>query len=351
MADGSSAITESTNANISATTRDMWIKTRRSAIYMKMPMLAKLLMRQRVTWSAGDKITRPIEFAEMDSLGQSYTVNEAMTSGTVTTMTKPWFSRKRFQLPLKYTVDEWEANVGSGGGEEQVINFARYLVEKGQRGARLYMYKKMFHVSTTDAGAYFQSIPQALDHSVTYGHTTRTATTVNAWWQGVSLADTFTDQDTAVAASINTVRNLASKCSIYGSDKRDMMLLVGPTVFLNLKSQVDASNITTNPGEMVKYGFESFTIDSIEVVRDDFLDAGVLSAETSPTTPTTWMFLLNVYDWELRLHPQRQITLTPFKYQGENEDATDSWLARIMASGNLVCWHPRGNGWLSNVSQ
>ena len=341
----SDALTEATNRNISATTRDFWIKSWGTGVMLKMPLFAMLYDRKRIGWMGGDKITKPIQMAEMDELFQWYTEHEPLTSATKETATKPWFGRKFGTFPIKFTATEWAAQEGTG--ETKVIDFSKYLVETSQRGARIAMYKALYAAASTDAGAKFQSVVQALNHDATYGHTTRATTATNVFWQSASIAGTYADQDTAVAPAIKTVRDLHSAADMYASDKTDWFVLVGPSIYESLKSQVDASAVNVNPGTMCKYGFQAFTIDGLEIVKDNYLTAANLSAET---TPQYWLFLININDWEMRMAPDRAFTLKPFVWQGDRDGGTDSWLSRLMVAGNHICWNPRGNGWLSNVS-
>jgi len=341
----SDAVTASTNANISATTRDFFLDTVVDEVFMKMPLLAKLLLRDQVTWKGGTNITRPVSTDELDSLAQSYTVGEPMTAGRKAPLTKPWFTWKYFQVPIVYTLDEFIQN---GGEDMQVVDFAEYLTQKAQKAAKIKLYKMMYHVtSTPDTDSGFNSLVGALDHDVKYGHTTRTTTTVNKWFQGASMAETYADQDTAYTIGVNLFRRMVSACDMFVDDPANYLLVVGPSLYLSLKSQVDGSNITTNPGELVKYGFQSFTLDGIEVVKDPYLRAAGLTAET---TPEKWAFLINVNDFELRLHPERSFRYEPLKWQGDMVDGVDEWLGRILVAGNLVCWRPNGSIWLSTVT-
>ena len=68
------------------------------------------------------------------------------------------------------------------------------------------------------------------------------------------------------------------------------------------------------------------------------------------STMKTWVFILNLQYWELRIHNQRNFNMTGFKWQGDVANGYDYWLARIMVQGNLMCWKPNSSMWLSNIS-
>jgi hypothetical protein len=68
------------------------------------------------------------------------------------------------------------------------------------------------------------------------------------------------------------------------------------------------------------------------------------------STTKTWFFILNMNFWELRIHTARNFKMTDFKWQGEQANGFDYYLARILLKGNFVCWKPNSSMWLSNVS-
>lgn len=90
-------------------------------------------------------------------------------------------------------------------------------------------------------------------------------------------------------------------------------------------------------------------IDGIEIVQDSFLTAGLVDHSGTTLAAEKWMLLLNIPDWELRLHP-KHFKFTGFTWQGDRQDGYDEWLARIMIAGNLICWKPNGSIFLNNVS-
>lgn len=343
----SSAITASTNAEIEASTRDLWKQGVKPQVLLQMPMLAKLYDGRRFVWRDGKTITQTVKYQEVDSLYQAYTVGTPMNGGRVQNKTKPWFYSKLAQIPITWDVDEELYNVS--GGENSPVDLAASRVEDAVLGTRIGLYKAMYDADTTDTGNSFQSIVQALNHDATYGGTTRATTATNKWFQGASLDDTYADQDTAVAISISLIRQMIDKMleNSKQTNASNLMFLMGPANYRKLKSQVD-STMHYTPGPMnVKYGFDSFTLDGAEVVKDYYLTANNLSAET---TPEKWVFGLNIPDWEFAIHPNRNFKLTPFRWQAEVAGGTDSWLARVLLGGNLICWKPNGSIWRSNVS-
>ncbi|HUX01929.1 MAG TPA: hypothetical protein VMY35_13215, partial [Phycisphaerae bacterium] len=109
---GADAVSASTNTNISSTTRDCALRSVVDEVFLGMPLLAKLYLRQQMSWTGGTNITRPIKIANMDSVYQAYSPGEQLTSGRVATLTKPWFTWGYTQVPSTYTLEEYLQNGG-----------------------------------------------------------------------------------------------------------------------------------------------------------------------------------------------------------------------------------------------
>jgi len=327
--------------NLSATTRDLFLSSVHKALFLRIALLARLVDANQVSWEGGENIKAPVDMAEMDDLAQAYTVNETLNSGSKTLLQTPKFGWKYVQVPMKYTVEELVANTGSG--ETQIVNFVEYLAKKGMRGARLKLLEMMYAAgsSTCDTDAEFQSVPDALTHDITYGNKERADTTTNKWWQGASGDGTYTDWDTAIAPTINNFRMLADAIALYTEMPGDLLAITSHTNFRRLKSQVEAQRIY-NPGRLAKYGFNSMEIDGIEVVAEPYLE--------QDSDRKKYFMLINIPDWEFRVHPSRAFKVTDFKWQGDVPNGLDEFLGRVMLAGNLVCWRPSASLFRSNMS-
>ena len=121
-----------------------------------------------------------------------------------------------------------------------------------------------------------------------------------------------------------------------------------------MQSQVEASTNyprTNQTPLAMKYGFTTLDIDGIEVVHDPGLDLNYTAGTTTAGTYTPeWFFLLHIPDWELRLHPDRSMKMTDFTWQADQANGLDARLARVLTSGNLVCWQPNASCWRSYVA-
>jgi len=309
--------------------------------------MARLLLDRKISWEGGKYITAPVDKAEMDSLSQSYKAGERLTTGRKTMLENPYFHWKLNQTSVVYDVEEELQN--SGGADVAPVKFVKFLTQKAQRAARLHLYKMMYGIGTSgtdaDHDADFQSLPDALTHDATYGHLTRATTVTNSWWQGGSIDETYTDQATSYSPSINTFRRARSAIGLYADSPGDQLCVVGSAIFLELQSEVEARHIYNRDGsKLAKYGFNTMMIDGVEIVEDPFLRNAMV------TNAHKWMFIVNIPDWELRIHPTRSFRFTGFTWQGDKADGYDEWLARILLAGNLICWKPNGSIYLTNVA-
>lgn len=341
------------NNNLAVATQSKIIRSVKQQVFMKMPLLARLLMANRLTWDGGTSIKHPVDYDEIDDLAQTYVPNDALTTGRDTFLDRPWFELRYVQIPIVYDIEEKLMNM-SGGSDTQILNFGSYLAKKAMRAMRIKLYKMMYGIGTGTAALAsndakttnpaFQSVLQALTHDLDYGHLGRTTTTENQWWQGASIAESYADDATDYGWSVNTFRRAVQAISIYADTPGDLLAVVGDVGHLALKSEVEGRHVYTNPGPLAKYGFNSFMLDGVEIVDDPWL------RNTKLANSQKYMYIFNVKDWQLWLHPQRSFRTTPYVHQAMVANGYDQWLARIFLAGNLVCWKPNGSIGLFNLS-
>jgi hypothetical protein len=339
-------------ADLTKATRELFVRSLVPQVFVKTPFVEEIQRRQQITYTGGRFVEKLVDTAEIDDIVQEYSANSALTDQKKTTLEKPRFTWKYSQLPLRYDVDEFTQNIVAGK-EEQLLNLADFLVQKGQRGIKLWLERKLFNEGSdtpvTDASTSFQSLVSALNHDTTYGTISRTfASSTNDWWQGSDpneLVENVTSsaQDTAANITKANLRKWINETSVTqnmeGAD--DIMVLMSPTNWNKLAAEMEAG-VDYKMGLKQSQGIRSMIFDGHEIVSVPYLQ------KTSNTK--TWVFILNLRFWELRIHTERNFKLTDFKWQGENSNGFDFWLARILTSGNFVCWKPNSSMWLSNVS-
>jgi hypothetical protein len=342
-------------ADLTKATRELFERTLVDQVMYGIPFIERLQRQNQVTFDGGVTIQKLVDTDTIDDTVQEYTVNEALTDQKKTTLDKPSFSWKYAQMPLRYDADEQTENIMTSDSEIQLLNLAEHLTKKGQKDMRRYlngvMWNKASDTPATDSGKPFQSIISALDSDNTYGTVARDISAgTNDWWQGADPADltiniSASSQDDATNLTVANFRKWISETDVthYMEKPMDLSAFMCPTLFNKLRAETESKLIYNQPsGDLVSQGFNKMELDGHEIVSDPYLQR---SANTK-----TWVTILNMNFFELRIHTARNFKMTDFKWQGENSNGFDFWLARILLKGNLVCWKPNSSIWLSNVS-
>ncbi len=346
-------------SDLTEATRELFVRSLRNQVFIKMPFYDELERRNKITFKGGKFIERLVDFDEMDDLAQAYTTNETLTDEAKDFLSKPRFTWKKFQIPIRYNGDV-EIQNENAGSEEQLLDLVDHLVKKAQRAARLKMMKNTFNGAATtgrsDGQKEFQSLLSALDHDVTYGTLSRSLSgDTRDWWQGADPADLTTNissssQDTATNLTISNIRKWVNETSVahYMESKDDLLFLMSPTLFNKLRAEMESKSIYNTElnralaNDTANLGFNKMILDGHMVADVPFLQES--------STTKTWFFIINLNSWELRLSSARNFKMTDFEWQGKQTNGVDYFLSRILVAGNLCCWQPNGNMYLSNVS-
>jgi len=349
--------------DLSLATRELFLRTVKAQTFMRMPVLEELLKRDKITYRGGKYIEALIDIAEMTELGQAYTVNEALTDGKKDMLQKPRFTWKYYQVPLRYDVDEYLQNHTASSDDIKLLDLAEFLTKKAHRGMRLGLRAMMYNVDPMtntgsetgvgDSSKFFQSFLSALDHDVTtYGNVSRTfGNASTGYWHGSDPTGrpdvvSSSTQNTEYNISIANLRKWLIPIYEYMETPDDLYIVMCPTLWNKLRAELEAYGQFDLDKDSLKYGIQKFWIDGHQCVSDPWLENGY---GTSGTTEN-WVFKLNLADWEMRFHTERNFKMSDFKWQGENTNGYDQWLARLMLAGNFMCWKPNGSMWLQNVS-
>ena len=333
--------------NLSASTREYWDRTVYDEVYLKCVLINRLIERNQVVFKSGLAYKATVDYAEMDDLAQEYGDNEPLKGDSKSQWATIRWYRKRLQLPIKVTGGESLDNADDGAGDGQIFDLQERLVAKGQRAMRKVLNNLIWRAgsSARDAEGHkeWQGVGDALTHDVTYGGLARLiATPAYSWWQGGSLAGTYTDQATAMVPSIDNFRRCVDAVSTYIDRTDDLLSVTSKSIWRTLQSQVEGQR-TYKEGPMAKYGFMSFSIDGVEVVAEPWLD---LCA-----TRIKYFTILHIPDWQLRLSRKRRLgTFTGFEWQGKIEGGKDDYLGHLLLAGNLVCTQPNASILKTNVA-
>jgi hypothetical protein len=339
-------------ADLTKATRELFVRTRDNQVYYRTPLVEELRRRNQITYKGGKYIEKLADTATTEDHWQEYSANDPLTDQKTSTLDKPRFLWKLGQYPLRYDVDEELQNVHAGN-EEQLLDLAQFLSEKAQADQRLWLCAKIFNSGSTtavsDGGKTFQSLISALDHDNTYGTITRSLSGgTNDWWQGadpsgLTLDVTSSGQDTAYNLTKSNLRKWINETDVshYMDGADDLQILMCPTLWNKLAAELE-SHTEYKGGLKQSQGIRSMVFDGHEIVSVPYLQRS--------STMKTWLFICNLRYLELRIHSNRNFIMKDFKWQGENANGYDYWLARILVFGNVVCWKPNSSLWLSNVS-
>jgi hypothetical protein len=342
-------------SDLTLATRELFHRSLVDTVKMRTPVVEELERRNQITHSGGKYIERLVSYDNIDDLMQVYDPNDALTDQKKNLLDKPRFTFRLAQLPLRYDAEEQLMN-HSAGQEIQLLDLAKLLVDKGQEATKLWLSAQIFNSASATGVAdgttsSFQSLVSALDHDVTYGTLTRTlgGPGTRDWWQGCDPAGLIAEQSsstqgTATNLTISNLRKWIYETDIshYMDGADNLKVYCCPTLYNKLRAEME-SKLIYKPGLKQSQGITSMMLDGgIEIQSVPYLQAS--------STTRTWLFILNMKHLELRIHTERNFKMTDFKWQGDVANGHDYWLARVLISGNLVCWKPNSSMWLSNVS-
>ncbi|MHC4061881.1 MAG: phage major capsid protein [Planctomycetota bacterium] len=343
-------------SDLTNATRELFVRSLVDEVYMRTPVVEMLQKKNKITYSGGKYIERLVTYDNMDDLWQEYTANQALTDQKKNMLDKPRFTWKYAQLPLRYGIDEYTQNIAGNDKDYKLLDLADFLVDKAHTATRLKLCSWMFNGGVTtgvaDGATGFQSFVSALDHDIPYGTLTRSISAgTRDWWQGADPSGLMENvssstQGTATNITLSNLRKWIWESDIahYVEGVDDLYICMCPTLYNKVRAEMESKMVYKPTGDTQRQGFNKMYLDG-----DGIQIASVPYLQKTSTT-RTWVFILNLKYWELRIHNKRNFKMTGFKWQGDRANGHDYWLARIMTSGNFVCWKPNSSMWLSNVS-
>jgi len=212
-----------------------------------------------------------------------------------------------------------------------------------------------------------QGLHAPLTPDVTYGQITRTkVSSVADYWQPAANQYDATggatgDQNGEFTIGISWLRGILEPMEDLETDNQDLITIVGGVLWLALIEEAEARGIPykiepdrlNGRGGKTTQGFHEMILDGRRVVKDPFLKTGNNTAmgETAASAGALErrLYCLNLKDWDMFIHPKANFKLTEFFDQSKLAGGSDFRLARIKFAGNLVCWNPARNLYLSNI--
>jgi len=300
-------------------TRKFYDRTLTDQVHDRIPLIHKLRRMKRVITRGGTQIQIGLKYAR-NTQSEHYTMGSILNSGNDTKRTAAVFDWRYKNTPIKYTGEDEIKNQG----DTQIFDTVSEEIEAGQEDCMEYLSDVLFESTSpgTDTSAIPQGLNSALDLTSTYGEITRSST-VNAWWRGSVVS-------TGKTVSLAEFRSGYQTIAQYRVNFKNVLCITTKSIFQKFQALLQPHVNTPIVGEMAKAGFRSMSIDGIEIVIDD-------------NVPDDYFYMLDLSTWQWRINPVRDFKLTDFKWQGENNNGTDEYLARILLAHNWVCNKPRAN--------
>jgi hypothetical protein len=212
-----------------------------------------------------------------------------------------------------------------------------------------------------------QGLNSALTVDTTYAQLTRSKSAgTNDWWQPMDNRYDATggasgDQNGEYTIGISWLRGILEPLEDLETDNVDLITIVGGVLWLALIEEAEARGVPykiepdrlNTRGGKTTQGFSEMVIDGRRVLKDPFLQSkyNTSMGETTDSAGALErrMYCLNLRTWDMFIHPKRNFKMTAFFDQSQIANGSDFSLARIKFGGNLTCWHPNQNLYLSNV--
>ncbi|KAF0156298.1 MAG: hypothetical protein FD189_1103 [Elusimicrobia bacterium] len=329
-----------TTADLSHAARELLDRSFWSQVGLDMPMTAMLLEERRVTTKGGLQLWYHLGKDDAEDEAQDYLPGDILTVGQAEFINTAKFNWKYIQVPMRYGIDVHLQNQ-LATSETKRRDLVSLLVERAEDGMKRRIEKRMHAVTAAgDTGAGLQGLPEAYDHSRTYGEITSNTTTV-AYWNGASLADSYTDRATADPLSLDNLRKIKAIVKRY-ADKRDKLYVFLPEgLHSKLQGMCEGSAhyvAGTKENSLLKYGFDAFHVYGMEVVCDSYMTLNSMTDD---------MLVVNPKYWHFRVHPDRNLKVNEFFHQAKVAGGKDEWIAHAYLCAAAICFKPRTGMWKS----
>lgn len=328
---------------LTADTQDLYLGTVEDQVHDRIPLIHKMRRLNRVITKGGRNIVKPLRYGK-NTQTQSYIKGATLDSGTEAKRTAASFPWVYTQTPIKYDIDDEIMNIG----DSQITDTIAEEVKSAQEDQVDSLSENMFNLWSGTEGSHTNDAPAGSMLSLKaaliydegtyhgkaiYGGITRTA--ADDWFHG-NVDDGTLGNPTTV--DFHHWDYMVDTCLKYRGNRKSLLAICGSALYRKWKSLVRAKEREVDiSGMMAKAGFASFSIDGVEIVLDD-------------NCPASTFYMLSLESWEWRISPVRNFKVTPFKWQGENNNGIDEYLARVLLAHNLVCWKPRLNYVATNMT-
>ena len=333
-------------ADFDTLTKDMWEKSFTDTVFYDQPFMRKLMAMKSIDLK-GQAIMWAVTKADLSSQVEWYGANDRIQPQRVSTKDTLTMNYKRAREPLLMTKDEYKMTRGM---QYTNIDFVKEKVREADMGFRIAMGKALWETAGLGAdvsGDQLIGIRSAVTEDATYGGKTRTDLTTNVHLQSASFDATYADQDDARSANIANFRKALRKTAIYanreGIPTDQMLALVGGDIYDSMKGQAESQATYKGENDMLKYGFQSFSLDGVDFVWMTSWD--VLGTTDDSVDLTTCFGLFNMRTWKFKFAEGEAFTWGGWEYQGRHIGGVAQYLNMLEVCCALYCMNPRLNFW------
>ena len=331
---------------LTSDTQDFFLRTVEDEVHDRIPVVYKMRRMKRVITKGGKWIKKTVKYAK-NTMTQHYGKNQIMESGTEDKRTQMRFRMRHTQIPIKYDVEDLVMN----DGDVATVDTVKAETQAAQEDMMDKLSENFFGQfvtpgTVTPSGSIPTYAPYSFNAAfygasatyggfASYGNLTRGA--VNDWADG--LVDDLTTINAATVVSFDHWDLMVDSCLKHRGNRKRLLAVCGAALFRKWKSHVRSKEAGIDiKGMLAKAGFAAISIDGVELVLDD-------------NVADNYFYMLELGTWEWRISPKRNFQVTKFKWQGENNDGVDEWLARVMLTHTgMICWKPRNNYMATNMS-
>lgn len=333
-----------TTADLSLATREVVDRSFWPQVGLAMPLTAMLLEEQRVTTKGGVQLWYDLIKDDAQDEAQDYLAGDNLITAQAEFMAQAKFNWKYIQMPLRYGIDVMLQNqlASSEAKRRDVVGL---ISERGMNGMKMRIEKRL-HATTAvgDSAAAIQGVCEAYEHSRTYGGITSSAAAALQYWNGASLADSYTDRATADSLSLDNLRKMKAICKRYVDKGDKLYVFVGEAFHSKLQGMCEGSVhyvAGTKENSLLKYGFDSFFVYGMEVVCDSYMTLNSMADD---------LLIVNPKYWHFRVHPDLNLKMNDFFDQSKVTGGKHEFMSRLSLCCSPCCFKPRSGMWKSALA-
>lgn len=362
-----------------------------------MPFFYRLLERQQFI-AGGIEYKQIYQAADFDSLVQEYGPNDGLTGGSKKLLKTPKWMVSKMQCPVE--IDDDIEIMNANPSETQIVDLGQKYGMAAIQAIKIRAAQRLYGCATDTEKSERHTLCQGLGSALfpptaaasagsTYAGIART-TSAHLEWSAADYANTYT----AYAINQYNLDVWLDSVATYNENPTDMLILMGPTLYNQLKLEFRTLGVYVGKAQIGKQGFESMEYNGVEIAKDPMLDrmtstglkgvagtsngyilhqasvtaegastsAGLLGDATyngsAAYTGTSFVFVLDLNTWHVQYRKKTNsdgkeeapFELGDFFDQSKVIGGKETKMARAKWKGNITCDAPNRNMVRANVA-